>query len=737
MTLTALLSLLMLLWTGPLPSGPDTLSGTIYDAETLRPLHGAHIKGPNQQYATSSGTDGSFALVRPDCPCRILITMTGYKSREMDPALFTGTPVAVYLEPRTGLLSEVVIRSAPVPDASPRSYTNSSLESTEQFMQRLNGLSMIKRANYAWEPSLRGMSDSRVNVLIDGVTMVSACVDRMDPVTSYVETENLEKVDVSMGNISFENGNRPGGSVNLITARPGFDAGYYGEFDAGYQHNGNVQKYRVMSGYSNHRNALQVAFTLRDAGNFTAGGGERLGLSGYTKMNLKVDAGRDFAGGSRGWLTWIGDLALDAGYPALIMDTDKARSHLISYEHEWRNPGSLVSVLRVKPYHTRVDHWMSDYNRDVTTRDVMPGMYMPMFGKTRTTGIRLESTLISGRHLVRATMNLHRLDAFADMLMEPVDEQVSPMYLINIGDAVLNNAYVSADHSWLMSPAWSLNTGLALDLSGRTLNDPVAADLLTIEFPDASTGRLIAAANLKAGLQYQSDEAWGISLNMSGGSRLPSHIESYGYYIYNPLDDLFYFGNPGLKNEQSTQVNLSGYLNGDNRIYGLEASLFVNHIRNYIGGRATGDLFAAYTNYDAALYAGVEAAGYLNPWPSLGLTFGLARVYAQNLHLDEPLPMIPPLEAQFGLEWKVSLLTLAAQVRHAAAQRRIASATTLETPSEAFTVIGVRGTWNLHPNFQLRAEIENIADARYTEHTSPGNFPSPGRNAQIQILIRF
>jgi iron complex outermembrane recepter protein len=748
MLILKILPLLLFVWSAPGGGGPDTLTGRVLDAETLRPLHGAHViiatrdsvhQGLQALMTPVSSTraDGSFELVRSLCPCRILFTMTGYKTLELDPDRFAQGPLTIYLVPRPGLLNEVVIRPVPIPGATPNSHLNSSIESTEQFLQLLNGVSMIKRGNYAWEPSLRGLSDSRVNVLIDGVTMMPACVDRMDPVTAYVETENLEKADVTMGNISFEHGNRPGGSVNLITSRPAFDAGYYGEVDAGYRSNGGEQRYRLMSGYSNARTAMQATFTLRDAGDFRAGGGERFELSGYTKMNLKMDAGHTFAGGSHGWFTWIGDLALDAGYPALIMDTDKARSHLISYEHEWRNPGRLVTLLRVKPYHTRVDHWMSDYNRDVSARSVMPGMYMPMFGKTRTTGIRLESTLIAGNHLIRPTVNLHRLDAFADMTMEPVNPAVSPMYLLNIGDAALNNAYLSADHSWLMSPNWSLATGLALDMSGRSLNHPVAADLLAIEFPGASTDRLMTATGWKAGLQYRSDEAWGLGLILSGGSRLPSHTETYGYYIYSPLDDLFYFGNPGLKNEKSTQLSLSGFLNGDSRRYGVEVSLFLNHMRNYIGGLATDAMFAAWTNYSAALHAGGEAAGYVQLSQTLTLDWGLAYVYAQNLELDEPLPMIPPFDVRAGINWQWKRGTVTAQVRHAAAQHRIASVSTLETGSGAFTLVDLRASWNILSDVLLRAGIENLTDTHYSEHSSPGKFPSPGRSVQAQILVRI
>src|SRR5690554_4828579 len=70
-----------------------------------------------------------------------------------------------------------------------------TLSSIDNYLEKSNRISMIKRGNYAWEPSLNNMDSQRLVVTIDGMQIFGACTDKMDPITSYVDVSNLEKVD--------------------------------------------------------------------------------------------------------------------------------------------------------------------------------------------------------------------------------------------------------------------------------------------------------------------------------------------------------------------------------------------------------------------------------------------------------------------------------------------------------------------------------------------------------------
>src|SRR5690606_29783051 len=71
--------------------------------------------------------------------------------------------------------------------------------SVDEFLASSDNISFIKRGAYAWEPLLNNMSTERSIITIDGMHIFGACTDKMDPVTSYVESNNLSTIDITSG----------------------------------------------------------------------------------------------------------------------------------------------------------------------------------------------------------------------------------------------------------------------------------------------------------------------------------------------------------------------------------------------------------------------------------------------------------------------------------------------------------------------------------------------------------
>src|SRR5699024_12147929 len=82
---------------------------------------------------------------------------------------------------------------------------------------------MIKRGAYAWEPTINGMGSERSNITIDGMHIFSACTDKMDPITSYVEVTNLSSVDIASGQKGNEHGMSISGSINLVRKKSDYN----------------------------------------------------------------------------------------------------------------------------------------------------------------------------------------------------------------------------------------------------------------------------------------------------------------------------------------------------------------------------------------------------------------------------------------------------------------------------------------------------------------------------------
>lgn len=94
---------------------------------------------------------------------------------------------------------------------------NSNLLSTlDQYLSSHEQVDLIKRGAYAWELMLNGLSSERSVITIDGMRIYGACTDKMDPVSSYVETTNLSRADVKNGQSGNAHGTSIGGSLDLV-----------------------------------------------------------------------------------------------------------------------------------------------------------------------------------------------------------------------------------------------------------------------------------------------------------------------------------------------------------------------------------------------------------------------------------------------------------------------------------------------------------------------------------------
>ena len=105
--------------------------------------------------------------------------------------------------------------------------------SVDEFLSSSDNISFIKRGAYAWEPLLNNMSSERSTLTIDGMHVFGACTDKMDPVTSYVESNNLSAIDIKSGQQGSLHGATVAGSIDLKRKSTPF--GLAKKWNAAYQ----------------------------------------------------------------------------------------------------------------------------------------------------------------------------------------------------------------------------------------------------------------------------------------------------------------------------------------------------------------------------------------------------------------------------------------------------------------------------------------------------------------------
>ena len=88
------------------------------------------------------------------------------------------------------------------------------------FLRQQPNVSGIRKGGVAIDPVVRGFKYSQVSVLLNnGVKIEGGCPNRMDPVVSHVENEEISKIEVIKGPYVLKYGPVMGALINIQTTQ--------------------------------------------------------------------------------------------------------------------------------------------------------------------------------------------------------------------------------------------------------------------------------------------------------------------------------------------------------------------------------------------------------------------------------------------------------------------------------------------------------------------------------------
>src|SRR5690606_26716133 len=204
--------------------------------------------------------------------------------------------------------------------------------SVDEFLASSDNISFIKRGAYAWEPLLNNMSTERSTITIDGMHIFGACTDKMDPVTSYVESNNLSAIDITSGQEGSLHGATVAGSIDLKKKSTpfGLKKKWSGGYQTGFETN-NKQFFNLGNlSYSSDRFVADGSIAFRKAGNYYDGSNNEVKHSQYSKFNTSLGLAYKMSPLSSIRMDAIYDKAEDVGFPALPMDLWLSRALITS-----------------------------------------------------------------------------------------------------------------------------------------------------------------------------------------------------------------------------------------------------------------------------------------------------------------------------------------------------------------------------------------------------------------------
>lgn len=714
----------------------------LLDMQSREAISQAHIMNEAGRVLTVTDQDGYFERADLSSASMIIIHALGYKEAQFS---VNDLPQKIYLAPEIlELTNQLIVEAESGSKPTIHAYhSDAAHASMDEFLSSVDGISTVQRGAFAWEPSVRGQTDQRLTLTIDGMPVFKACVDKMDPITSYVELNNLSSLKVDKNGAAVAQHGNGNTSVNLLTKKPEFSP-FSLQLETAGQWPNNFQNHRfnLSTSDATQRHAFRVSGSYRASDNLRAGNYITIQNTQYEKLNLNVQYKHLLPSGHSIEASYLTDKAYDVGYPALLMDATSALTDIGRIQWNLTSTEKPVNIDHVMLYANMIRHSMDDYDRDVANRTVMRGMYMPMYGETFTYGAKLQGGIQFSGIESNWFLEAFNSDAFGDMLMESLDPSIEDMLIYNLKDVRTQRVSLGLKQQMMLNSNLHLTLEENLRLERVFTKNEAYASFFEGLHARSVTQTPELLPSFSASLLWMITEQISVTPTVVYSERIGNHMEQYGHYVYNYVDGFFYDGNPFLDREKTINAEINTiWKKGE---HSLSASVFTKFFQNYIDGFVSDDLsnadfqFKQYANVGDAVMAGGEVRAIVSITEALTFEHRMAYVYAHNQTLDEPLPLIPPLNGTNELTFTAGKSTFAARVQWASDQQRIARISSIEDATDSYAVFGLKASrsW-LQNQLQSTLALNNITDRFYNEHTSLGNIPQHGFNVMLTLSYSF
>lgn len=616
------------------------------------------------------------------------------------------------------------------------------------LLTRINGISSIRKSGaYGFDPVLRGFKYEQLNVVINGAqTASAACPNRMDPPTSQMTPNMIQRIEVLKGPYALRYGCAFGGTINFIPVAPEFSESpkVYGRLSGSYESNGNIVRSEAMTGISNARSDLGIFASWSTGEDYASGNGTRV-MADFMRTSLGASLGLKLGEKQVLKLKTTRNIARDVDFPALPMDLREDDTWLMSLDHEALfNTTGLLS-WKTSLYGSRVNHLMDNLGKPLDPRTVNAST----LANTINYGGRTEGSWKFERSRVYAGIDFRKESAEGsrerEFLMGPKQgTQVSDNawqegQILRTG--LFGEYHIRAGGiHWLVSARMEINSSDALD------PDPDFSAL----YPETHTTSLNPGISL--GGKKKLSEKLSLGLWLGRAQRSAGLTERYINFFPVGQDPYEMLGNPMLDPEINNQTDLNLKWEAENTV--IQLDIFAAFMQDFISSAVDTALspilpsspgVRRYTNIDRAFKTGFEAAWSQRLPAGLQHQLSLAYTYAQDLVRNEALPEIAPLDIRYHLSGSYLNSTLSPHItlRHVLKQERVSSEFG-EKATPSFSLIDLGLTFRVHRRVGITAGVQNLLNENYYEHLTrsvraEGSPPiyAPGRSFILSFNLDF
>jgi iron complex outermembrane receptor protein len=693
-------------------------------------------------------------------------------------------PAMVHAEhPHSPEKLDKVIVSAPEP--LPRSSAHlqqddidsmqSRTSDTASLLESLPGVSLYGGGGVSSLPVIRGLADDRLRIKVDGMDLISACANHMNPPLSYISPDRVSELKVFAGISPVSvGGDNIGGTIIAKSKKPEFaDAPdellTSGEIGAFYRSNGDARGGELSASMATQNFSLSYSGSTTKANNYDAGDSfkaagntaidrgsldaDEVGSSAYETRNHAIDLGFKLNENHLLQLKFAHQDIPYQGWPNQRMDMLENRSNQINLiyngQFDW---GSLETSL----YREKTHHKMQFGDDKQFLYGTALGMPMETEGDNRGLSIKAE-IMASQRDLFRIGTDLqrYRLDdyweASGGMMMAP-----NTFVNINSGERDRYGIFAEWEASW--NHQWTTLAGIrhetvkmdAGDVQGYNGMYQADADA----FNNSDRSQTDHNLDFTALARFTPSATQSYEFGYAQKTRSPNLYERYSWSkngmamrMVNLVGDgNGYVGNVDLEPEVAHTLSFTAdWHDAEQKDWGLTVTPYFSYVDDFIdaercsgGGMMSGCtdanlslsdgfVYLQYQNVSAKLYGiDISAEKHLYQSETLGAFHGeavVSYVRGKNRDTGDDLYNIMPLNATFTLHHEKGAW-------HNAVEWQLVSAKDTVSDERNEQETAGYGLLNLRTSYQwkdVRVDfgIENAFDKLYS-HPLSGAYTGQG-----------
>ncbi|MDD5569755.1 MAG: TonB-dependent receptor [Bacteroidales bacterium] len=648
---------------------------------------------------------------------------------------------------------------------------NIAIRDMGDYLRSVPNVSGVRKGGTSIDPIVRGFRANQINTQIDdGIKIEGGCPNRMDPTTSRIEAEEIEKIEIIKGPFALKYGPAMGGVVNLISEKPRpFDKNQiHVKLFTGYESNWNGYREQLSLYGGGKKIFYHITGGFRNYGNYKDGNGDTVNSS-FSKYNYSAKVGIAPKSNQNIILTYKEIHSMEMMYPALPMDELEDNTRIMAIDYNIKDVSDKINSAEFKIYNSNVTHIMDNSERRNFNSIVSPySSIMRMYADVNAinTGGRGELNFKAGKNNMALGVNYENIRKDGERTMRMINSMMDNQTIMNLwNNAVIQNYGIYSEYKstyFVMAVRCDYNMANSDD----TLNIIKSGN---VYFGDTKSGYFNFSMNLCVNKEITENLIAGIAIGR--GTRSPNMLERYIKFLTVGYDNYDYLGNPQLKPETNNEADFTLKYKS-NKVGSAYFNIFCSYIQNYITGTILAPSVAPiqtmtaigvkqFTNADFAVFKGFEF-GYNSPDSckfGVELTayrtiaamkevvrynYSGTQVISKTTLEKDALPEIPPLESTINISYKLfkNKLIPKAGMRVIAEQDYVSKAY-YERRTPCFVLANFVLIYKCNKNINLSAGVNNIFNMAYYEHLnrrivgSTYRLFEPGRVVFANLLINI